>query len=465
MEREKLGSRLGFILLSAGCAIGVGNVWKFPWMAGQYGGGAFVLIYLLFLVILGLPVMIVEFSLGRASQASPVKLYQKLQKPGQKWHIHGYVALVANFLLMMFYTSVTGWIFHYFISFLSGKMTGITNEASSQLFGNMLSSPTITVGFMALVVVLGFLILSFGLQKGVERITKYMMVALLVLMIILAINSFTLSGAAEGLTFYLKPDLSKINGNVIVGAMNQAFFTLSLGIGSMAIFGSYIGKERSLLGESINILVLDTFVAVTAGLIIFPACFTFNVEPGAGPSLLFQAMASVFNNMSGGRWWGSLFFLFMVFAAFSTILAVFENILACVRELTGWGRKKACLICGAALLVLSAPCALGFNLLSGFVPFASGSSVLDLEDFIVSYCCLPLGALCYVLFCVTKKGWGFDNFIEEANAGKGLKLGNWIRPYITFVIPVVIIAIFIIGIFTFPFADNFTLWGFIKSLF
>ena len=465
MEREKLGSRLGFILLSAGCAIGVGNVWKFPWMAGQYGGGAFVLIYLLFLVILGLPVMVVEFSLGRASQASPVKLYQKLQKPGQKWHIHGYVALVANFLLMMFYTSVTGWIFYYFISFLSGNMTGISNQASGQLFGNMLSSPAITVGFMALVVVLGFLILSFGLQKGVERITKYMMVALLLLMIVLAINSFTLSGAAEGLSFYLKPDLSKINGNVIVGAMNQAFFTLSLGIGSMAIFGSYIGKERSLLGESINILVLDTFVAVTAGLIIFPACFTFDVEPGAGPSLLFQAMASVFNNMAGGRWWGSLFFLFMVFAAFSTILAVFENILACVRELTGWGRKKACLICGAALLVLSAPCALGFNLLSGFVPFASGSSVLDLEDFIVSNCCLPLGALCYVLFCVSKKGLGFDKFIEEANAGKGLKLGKWIRPYMTYVLPIVIAAIFIIGIFTFPFADNFTIWGALKSLF
>ncbi len=465
MEREKLGSRLGFILLSAGCAIGVGNVWKFPWMAGQYGGGAFVLIYLLFLVILGLPVMVVEFSLGRASQASPVKLYQKLEKPGQKWHIHGYVALVANFLLMMFYTSVTGWILYYFISFLSGKMTGISNQASSQLFGNMLSSPTITVGFMALVVVLGFLILSFGLQKGVERITKYMMVALLLLMIVLAINSFTLSGAAEGLTFYLKPDLSKINGNVIVGAMNQAFFTLSLGIGSMAIFGSYIGKERSLLGESINILVLDTFVAVTAGLIIFPACFTFDVKPEAGPSLLFEAMASVFNNMSGGRWWGSLFFLFMIFAAFSTILAVFENILACVREITGWGRKKACLICGAALLVLSAPCALGFNLLSGFVPFASGSSVLDLEDFIVSYCCLPLGALCYVLFCVTKKGWGFDNFIEEANAGKGLKLGKWIRPYMTYVLPIIIIAIFVIGVFTFPFADNFTIWGALKSLF
>ncbi|MBR5295332.1 MAG: sodium-dependent transporter, partial [Clostridia bacterium] len=340
MQRERLGSRLGFILLSAGCAIGVGNVWKFPWMAGQYGGGAFVAVYLLFLVLLGLPVMVMEFSLGRASQSSPVGLYQKLEKPGQKWHLHGYVALVANFLLMMFYTSVTGWILHYFIQFVSGNMTGITNDASSAKFGEMLANPGINVGFVAIVVVLGFLILSFGLQKGVERITKYMMVALLLLMIVLAVHSFSLEGAKEGLSFYLTPDFSKIDGNVIVGAMNQAFFTLSLGIGSMAIFGSYLGKDRSLVGESVNILVLDTFVAITAGLIIFPACFTFDVEPGAGPSLLFVAMAKVFNNMDGGRWWGALFFLFMVFAAFSTIVAVFENILACIRELTGWGRKK-----------------------------------------------------------------------------------------------------------------------------
>lgn len=465
MQRERLGSRLGFILLSAGCAIGVGNVWKFPWMAGQYGGGAFVLIYLLFLVILGLPVMVMEFSLGRASQASPVKLYQTLEKPGQKWHFHGYVALVANFLLMMFYTSVTGWIFHYFVGFVKGDMTGITNEESAKLFGDMLSSPLITVGFMALVVVLGFLVLSFGLQKGVERVTKYMMSALVVLMIVLAINSFTLNGAGEGLTFYLKPDFTKINGNVVVGAMNQAFFTLSLGIGSMAIFGSYIGKERSLMGESINVLVLDTFVAITAGLIIFPACFTYDVEPGAGPSLLFVAMAKVFNNMPGGRWWGALFFLFMVFAAFSTIIAVFENILACVRELTGWGRVKACVICGAAVLVLSVPCALGFNLWSGFVPFASGSSVLDLEDFIVSNCCLPLGALCYVLFCVSKKGWGFDNFLAEANEGNGLKLKRWMKPYLTYVLPVIIAVVFVVGILNFQFADGFTIWGWLKGLF
>ena len=464
MQRERLGSRIGFILLSAGCAIGVGNVWKFPWMAGQCGGGAFVMIYLIFLILLGLPVMTMEFSLGRASQASPVGLYQKLEKPGQKWHWHGYGALVANFLLMMFYSSVTGWIVYYFTAFLSGKMTGISDEASALKFGEMLASPTITVGFMAVVVILGFFVLSFGLQKGVERITKYMMISLLFLMVILALHSFTLSGAKEGLSFYLKPDLSKIDGNVIVGAMNQAFFTLSLGIGSMAIFGSYIGKERSLLGESVNIMVVDTFVAIVAGLIIFPACFTFDVEPGSGPSLLFVAMANVFNNMEGGRWWGSLFFLFMVFAAFSTIIAVFENILACVRELTGWGRKKGCIICGGAILLLSVPCALGFNLWSDFVPFAAGSSVLDLEDFLVSNCFLPLGALCYVLFCVSKKGWGFDRFLEEANAGKGMKFPAWLRSYVTYVLPVVIIAIFMIGILSFPFADNFTILSWLKGV-
>ncbi len=464
MERERLGSRLGFILLSAGCAIGVGNVWKFPWMAGQYGGGIFVLIYLAFLIMLGLPVMVMEFSLGRASQASPVKLYQKLEKPGQKWHLHGYGALIANHLLMMFYSSVTGWILYYFVSFLKGDMTGITNEASAQLFDNMLADPVVMVGYMAVVVVMGFLILSFGLQKGVERVTKYMMIALLGLMVVLAVHSFTLAGAKEGLTFYLKPDLSKINGNVFVAAMNQAFFTLSLGIGSMAIFGSYIGKERSLMGESLNVLVLDTFVAVTAGLIIFPACFTFDVEPGAGPSLLFVAMAKVFNNMGGGRWWGSLFFLFMFFAAMSTIIAVFENILACMRELTGWGRKKACAICGVVVLILSVPCALGYNLWSDFHPFTSSSAILDLEDFIVSNCFLPLGALCYVLFCVSRYGWGFDNMIAEANAGKGMKLKQWMRPYMTYVLPLVIFAIFLIGIFTFEFTDGFTIWGWLKNL-
>ncbi len=465
LERERLGSRLGFILLSAGCAIGVGNVWKFPYMTGQNGGGAFVLLYLIFLFVLGLPVMVIEFALGRASQASPVKLYQKLEKSGQKWHLHGYGALIANALLMMFYTSVTGWIVYYFVSFLRGNMTGITETASSQLFGNMLSSPAIMVGFMAFVVVFGFVVLSFGLQKGVERVSKYMMIALLFLMVTLAVYSFTLSGASEGLTFYLKPDLSKINGSVVVGAMNQAFFTLSLGIGSMAIFGSYIGKERSLLGEAVNVLLLDTFVAITAGLIIFPACATFNVKNQAGPSLLFEAMAKVFNNMGpSGRLWGSLFFLFMVFAAMSTIVAVFENILACVRELTGWGRKKACVLCGLAILLLSIPCALGYNVWSSFRPFGGTSTVLDLEDFIVSNCCLPLGALCYVLFSVTKSGWGFENLLAESNAGKGLKLKPWMRGYITYVVPTVIIAIFVIGILTFQFGEGYTLWGQIKGL-
>ena len=465
MEREKLGSRLGFILLSAGCAIGCGNVWKFPWMAGQYGGGAFVLIYLVCLLVLGLPIMVMEFSLGRASQASPIGIHHKLQQPGQKWHWHGKMALVANFLLMMFYTSVTGWMLYYFIKFIKGDMTGLTTENSLAQFGNMLSSPWIMVVFMGIVVVLGFLILSFGLQKGVENVTKYMMLALFSLMIVLVINSFTLDGAKEGLSFYLKPDLSKINANVVVAAMNQAFFTLSLGIGSMAIFGSYIGKERSLVGESLNILGLDTFVAIMAGLIIFPACFTYDIEVGAGPGLLFQSMSLVFNNMAGGRWWGSLFFLFMFFAAMSTILAVFENILAMLREITGWSRIKGCIIAGILVFVLSIPCALGFNLLSGFVPFASGSGVLDLEDFLVSNCCLPLGSLLYVLFCVSKKGWGFDNFLKEANTGKGLKMSRHLRPYLTYVIPVIIIALFLIGIVTFPFADNFTILSWIQSLF
>ncbi len=464
MERERLGSRLGFILHSAGCAIGVGNVWKFPWMVGQNGGGVFVLLYLFFLFLLGLPVMVVEFSLGRASQASAVALYQKLQRKGQKWHFHGYAALIANTLLIMFYSSVTGWILYYFIQFLNGKMTGISDKMSEAMYANMLQNPVITVGFVAIVIVLGFVVISFGLQNGVERITKYMMIILLLLMVVLAINSFTLDGAKEGLTFYLKPDISKINGSVVVAAMNQSFFTLSLGIGSMAIFGSYIGKERSLAGESINILLLDTFVAVVAGLIIFPACFTFNVEPAAGPELLFLAMSKVFNNMNGGRWWGALFFLFMFFAAMSTIIAVCQNILSCVRELTGWGRIKSSIICGLSLFVLSVPCALGFNVWKGFTPFTSTSNVMDLEDFLVTNCFLPLGALCYVLFAVSKTGWGFDNFLKEANAGKGLKLGRWLKPYFTFVLPTVIVVIFIIGIATYKFADDFTIWNWIKDL-
>ena len=442
-ERERLSSRLGFILLSAGCAIGCGNVWKFPWMAGQYGGGGFVLIYALCLLVLGLPVMVMEFSLGRASQASPVKMYQKLQKPGQKWHAHGYLALLCNICLMSFYTVVTGWMFYYFFKFVMGQSAGLG-------FVSMITNPTVNMISMAIVVVLGFFILSFNLQGGLERVTKYMMVALLVLMIVLAINSCSLSGAAEGLKFYLLPDLSKINANVVVGAMNQAFFTLSLGIGSMAIFGSYIGKERSLLGESVNIILLDTFVAITAGLIIFPACTTYNLEVGAGPGLLFDTMATVFNNMNGGRLWGSVFFLFMVFAAMSTILAVFENILACVRELTGWSRPKGSVICGIGIFLTSITTALGFSVLSGFEPFAPGSSFLDFWDFIVSNNLLPLGSLIIALFCCSKRyGWGWENFKAEANTGKGLKVQDWMKPVFQFVVPVGILVVYIMGLVTF----------------
>ena len=442
-ERERLSSRLGFILLSAGCAIGCGNVWKFPWMAGQYGGGGFVLIYALCLLVLGLPVMVMEFSLGRASQASPVKMYQRLEKPGQKWHAHGYLALLGNICLMSFYTVVTGWMFYYFFKFVMGQSAGLG-------FVSMSTNPTVNMISMAIVVVLGFFILSFNLQGGLERVTKYMMVALLVLMIVLAINSCSLSGAAEGLKFYLLPDLSKINANVVVGAMNQAFFTLSLGIGSMAIFGSYIGKERSLLGESVNIILLDTFVAITAGLIIFPACTTYNLEVGAGPGLLFDTMATVFNNMNGGRLWGSVFFLFMVFAAMSTILAVFENILACVRELTGWSRPKGSVICGIGIFLTSITTALGFSVLSGFEPFAPGSSFLDFWDFIVSNNLLPLGSLIIALFCCNKRfGWGWENFKAEANTGKGLKVQNWMKPVFQFVVPVGILVVYIMGLVTF----------------
>jgi len=442
-ERERLSSRLGFILLSAGCAIGCGNVWKFPWMAGQYGGGGFVLIYALCLLVLGLPVMVMEFSLGRASQASPVKMYQKLQKPGQKWHAHGYLALLGNICLMSFYTVVTGWMFYYFFKFVMGQSAGLG-------FVSMITNPTVNMISMAIVVVLGFFILSFNLQGGLERVTKYMMVALLVLMIVLAINSCSLSGAAEGLKFYLLPDLSKINANVVVGAMNQAFFTLSLGIGSMAIFGSYIGKERSLLGESVNIILLDTFVAITAGLIIFPACTTYNLEVGAGPGLLFDTMATVFNNMNGGRLWGSVFFLFMVFAAMSTILAVFENILACVRELTGWSRPKGSVICGIGIFLTSITTALGFSVLSGFEPFAPGSSFLDFWDFIVSNNLLPLGSLIIALFCCNKRfGWGWENFKAEANTGKGLKVQNWMRPVFQYVVPLGILVVYVMGLITF----------------
>ncbi|MCI6989878.1 MAG: sodium-dependent transporter [Clostridiales bacterium] len=453
MERERLGSRLGFILLSAGCAIGIGNVWKFPYMVGQNGGGAFVLLYLFFLVVMGIPVMTIEFSLGRASQKSPVRIYQALAPKGSKWKIHGYVAMGGNYILMMFYTAVAGWMIQYFFATASGRFEGLNVDQVGQVYQDICANPAGMVGFTSLVVVLGFFICSFSLQKGLEKVSKFMMLALLAIMVILAINSFTMDGAKEGLSFYLKPDLEKMKeagiANVIVGAMTQAFFTLSLGMGSMAIFGSYINKERSLLGESVNVAVLDTFVAIVSGLIIFPACFTYHVEAGSGPSLIFVTLPNVFNHMAMGTLWGSLFFVFMTFAALTTVLAVFETILACCMDLFGWSRKKACLVNCILMLVLALPCALGFNLLSGIHPLGGTTNFMDLEDFLVSNIILPVGSLVFLLFVVTKKGWGWKNFMAEANEGKGLKVKNWMRGYMTYILPFLFLAIFIIGLISY----------------
>lgn len=450
MQRERLSSRLGFILLSAGCAIGIGNVWKFPYMVGQNGGGAFVLLYLFFLLVMGIPVMTIEFSLGRASQKSPVRLYQALAPKGSKWYLHGYVAMAGNYIIMMFYTTVAGWMLQYFVKTAKGTFTGLDVQQVEQAYDQMCADPVGMVLFMAIVVILGFFICSFSLQGGLERVTKYMMLALLALMLLLAIHSCMLGGAKEGLTFYLKPDLGKMMdvgiGNVVMGAMTQAFFTLSLGMGGMAIFGSYIDKKHALLGESINVALLDTFVAVVSGLIIFPACFTYNVEAGAGPKLIFVTLPNVFNHMQGGRLWGALFFVFMSFAALSTVLAVFENILACCRDLFGWSRKKACLINCILMLILSLPCALGFNVLSDIHPMGGTSTFLDLEDFLVSNLILPIGSLIFLLFSVSKRGWGWKNFLAEANAGKGPQVKNWMRGYMTYVLPFLFIVIFIMGI-------------------
>lgn len=448
--RDRLGSRLGFILLSAGCAIGIGNVWKFPYIVGQYGGGIFVLIYLFFLVIMGVPVLTMEFSLGRASGKSPILLYQQLEKPKQKWHIHGYAALVGNYLLMMFYTVVAGWMLYYFKATAFGELEGLSAVQVGAFFENeMLGSPAPMLVCTLLVIVVGFLVCGFGVKNGLERVTKVMMIALLVLMIAIAVYCCFMDGAAEGLKFYLVPDIDKMLdagvGNVIVAAMNQSFFTLSLGIGAMAIFGSYIGKDRALLGEAISVSLLDTFVAFTSGLIVFPACFAFNGgETTSGPSLIFVTLPNIFNNMPLGRFWGSLFFVFMLFAAFSTVLGVFELIIACTCEKFGWSRVKACIINGVALSVLSLPCIFGFNLWSGFTP--AGMNVMDWEDFLVSNILLPLGSLVFVLFCVSKKGWGWDNFVKEANEGKGAKVQKWMRGYMTYVLPLIIIALFVVGL-------------------
>ena len=449
-QREQLGSRLGFILLSAGCAIGIGNVWKFPFMVGQYGGGAFVLIYLFFLVILGIPVMTMEFAMGRAGQRSPARLYQQLEPKGSKWHLHGYVAMAGNYILMMFYTSVAGWMLDYFVRTAGGRFVGADTDGVAAQFSQMLGDPLRMTLFMGIIVVLGFLVCSFSLQKGLERITKWMMVALLVIMVVLAINSVCTAGGSQGLRFYLVPDLARMKkvgiGNVVAGAMNQAFFTLSLGIGAMAIFGSYIGKERALMGESARVAALDTLVALCSGLIIFPACFAYGVQPDSGPSLIFITLPNIFNHMPLGRVWGSLFFVFMSFAAFSTVLGVFENIVSCTMDLSGWSRKKACLFNGILMLLLSMPCVLGFNVLSKFQPLGPGTGVLDLEDFVVSNLLLPLGSLIFIFFCTSRYGWGWKNFTKEANAGKGLKVQRWMRGYMCYVLPVLVAVILVLGL-------------------
>ena len=449
MEREKLKSRLGFILLSAGCAIGIGNVWKFPYMAGQGGGGAFVLFYLLFLVILGLPIMTMEFAVGRASHKSPVRAYQALEKPGQKWHIHGYFTLVGCYLLMMFYTTVAGWMLHYFYMTAAGKLVGLDADQVAGKFTEMLASP-LTMGFwMVVVVAIGIFVCARGLQNGLEKVTKVMMIALLVIMVVLAVNSMFMPGAKEGLTFFLVPDFERMKEvgivNTLVGAMNQAFFTLSLGIGAMAIFGSYIGKEQKLTNEALWIMFLDTFVAIVAGLIIFPACFSFGIQPDAGPNLLFITLPNVFNAMNGGRIWGTLFFLFMLFAAMSTVIAVFEMIISSICELTGGDRRRLIPFAVIGMILLSLPCVFGFNIWSGFEPLGKGTCVLDLEDFLVSNNILPLGSLIFLAFCTTRYGWGWNKFIEEVDTGKGIGFPKWMRFYATYILPLIVLYIFFNG--------------------
>lgn len=450
MEREHFGSRLGFILLSAGCAIGLGNVYRFPMKVGQFGGGAFVLIYIACLILLGLPVMVMEFSIGRAAQASPVKSYQALTPEKKPWKIHGYLSLVANILLMMFYTTIAGWIFKYCCSSAVGTFSGLDSDGITNEFLSLLDSPMTMLLFTAIIAAAACFVCSFSLQKGLEKVTKYMMLALLVLMVVLAVYGFTLSGAGEGLSFYLKPDFSKVNATVVSEAMNQSFFTLSLGIGSMAIFGSYLGKERSLTGESISIIILDTFVAIVAGLIIFPACFTYGIEPNEGAALLFLTLPNVFNGIPGGRVLGVLFFIFMTFAAFSTVLAVYENIIACTSELTGWSRKKTAIIAFFVMVVLNVPFILGNNVWSNFHAFGiEGKDVSDLEDFFVSTLMLPLGSLTYVFYCTRKFGWGWKNFMKEANTGEGIKFPKWARLYVSYVLPLIIIVVFVLGIISY----------------
>ena len=451
MKRESFGSRLGFLLVSAGCAIGIGNDWRFPYITGKNGGGYFVLFYLICLLLLGVPVLTMELAVGRGSRKSAVLGYRALEKPGSKWHIHGWFCLIGCYLLMMYYTTVTGWMVNYFCKFLTGSFhAGMSTEEISGMFGTMLSSPGSMALFTEIVVVAGLIVCSFGLQKGLERVTKVMMLALLCLILVLAVHSLTLSGAAEGMKFYLLPSMDSIRanglGSLITDAMNQAFFTLSLGIAAMEIFGSYMSEEHTLPGEAVRICALDTFVALMAGTIIFPACFTFGVTPDNGPSLIFQTLPPLFVNMSGGRFWGTLFFLFMVFASFSTVLAVFENIIAICMDTFGWERKKAVVINGLLLAILSLPCVFGYNIWSSFHPLP-GKDVLDSEDFLVSSLLLPIGSLVYLLFCVTRWGWGFDKYLAEANRGLGLKFSPKLKPYFQWVLPILIVIILVQGLF------------------
>lgn len=450
MKRESFKSRLGFLLVSAGCAIGIGNVWRFPYVTGQNGGGIFVLFYLIFLVIMGLPVLTMELAVGRASRKSAVLGYKALEKKGSKWHIHGWVAIFGCCMLMMYYTTVSGWMVTYFFKFLTGSFkSGMTTEDTAQAFSNLLGDPKQMAFWMILTVVVGFLVCSRGLQNGLEKISKFMMTALLLLIVVLAVHSLTLSNAAEGVKFYLVPNTEAVAAvglkNVITAAMNQAFFTLSLGVAAMEIFGSYMGKDHTLAGEGVRICALDTFVAIMAGLIIFPACFSYNVEVNAVPSLIFITLPNVFINMSGGRIWGSLFFLFMTFASFSTVIAVFENIMSFCMDMFGWSRNKAALINCIVILIASLPCVLGYNVWSN-LHLIGGRDVLDSEDFIVSNLLLPIGSLIYLLFCVTKWGWGFEKYCEEANTGDGIKISKKLKPYFQFILPILIVFILIQGL-------------------
>ena len=448
-NRERFSSRLGFILISAGCAVGLGNVWRFPYITGQYGGAAFVLVYLIFLVLLGLPIMVMEFAVGRASQKSAARSFHVLEPAGTKWHLQGYACMAGNYLLMMFYTTVGGWMAAYIFKTLTGEFKGLDSDGVAAVFNDMLARPGYMTFWMVLVVLLSFFICSLGLQKGVERITKAMMSCLFLILLILCIRSVTLPGASEGLRFYLIPDFTRFTengvGNTIFAAMGQAFFTLSLGIGAMAIFGSYIGKDHTLTGETINICLLDTLVAFLAGLIIFPSCFAFGVDPGQGPGLVFITLPNIFNQMVGGRIFGVLFFVFMTFAAQSTIIAVFENIISFSMDLFGTSRKKTVLINGIAIILLSLPCVFGFNIWSGFQPMGAGSTIQDLEDFIVSNNLLPLGSMVYLLFCTSRYGWGWKNFLAEADTGKGVKFPAWARVYVSYILSLIVLFIFIMG--------------------